>query len=42
MDNIIAETIFYFYRPNISNCIDMVKQLEFENPMNYGNVNAYR
>lgn len=42
MDNIIAETILYFYRDNISNCVDMVKKLEFENPMNYGNVNAYR
>lgn len=42
MDNIIAETILYFYRDNISNCIDMVKKLELENPMNYGNVNAYR
>ncbi|MDD7305614.1 MAG: HpaII family restriction endonuclease [Peptoniphilaceae bacterium] len=42
MDNIIAETILYFYRDNISNCVDMVKKLEIENPMNYGNVNAYR
>lgn len=42
MDNIIAETILYFYRDSISNCVDMVKQLELENPMNYGNVNAYR
>lgn len=42
MDNIIAETILYFYRDGISNCIDMVKKLELENPMNYGNVNAYR
>ena len=42
MDNIIAETILYFYRDGISNCIDMVKKLEVENPMNYGNVNAYK
>ena len=42
MDNIIAETILYFYRDEISSCIDMVKKLELENPMNYGNVNAYR
>lgn len=42
MDNIIAETILYFYREGISNCIDMVKKLELENPMKYGNVNAYR
>jgi len=42
MDNIIAETILYFYRDGISNCIDMVKKLEVENLMNYGNVNAYR
>lgn len=42
MDKIIAETILYFYRDGISNCIDMVKKLELENPMDYGNVNAYR
>lgn len=42
MDNIISETILYFYRDGINNCIDMVKKLELENPMNYGNVNAYR
>ncbi|KXA31683.1 hypothetical protein HMPREF3229_00212 [Peptoniphilus harei] len=42
MDNVIAETILYFYRDNIGNCIDMVKKLELKNPMNYGNVNAYR
>lgn len=42
MDNIIAETILYFYRDGISNCQDMVNKLEIENPMNYGNVNAYR
>lgn len=42
MDNIIAETILYFYRDGISNCIDMINKLEVDNPMNYGNVNAYR
>lgn len=42
MDNIIAETILYFYRDGISSCIDMVNKLEIENPMKYGNVNAYR
>lgn len=42
MDIIIAETILYFYRDGITNCIDMVDELEIENPMNYGNVNAYR
>lgn len=42
MDKIIAETILYFYRDGISNCIDMVKKLEDENPMNYENKNAYR
>lgn len=42
MDNIIVETILYFYRDNIGNCIDMVKKLELENPMNYGNINACR
>lgn len=42
MDNVIAETILYFYINNIGNCIDMVKKIELENPMNFGNVNAYR
>lgn len=42
MDKIIAETILYFYRDGISNCIDMVEKLEDENPMNYENKNAYR
>lgn len=42
MDKIIAETLLYFYRDGISNCNDMVEKLEQENPMNYGNVNAYR
>ncbi|MDO5095339.1 MAG: HpaII family restriction endonuclease [Peptostreptococcaceae bacterium] len=42
MDKIIAETLLYFYRDGIYNCEEMVKKLEVENPMQYGNVNAYR
>lgn len=42
MDRIIAETLLYFYRDGINNCDEMVAKLERENPMNYGNVNAYR
>lgn len=42
MDRIIAETLLYFYRDGISCCDNMVEKLERENPMNYGNVNAYR
>lgn len=42
MDKIIAETLLYFYRDGINNCEDMVEKLETENPMRYGNVNAYR
>ena len=42
MDKIVAETLLYFYRDGISNCDKMVEKLEQENPMNYGNVNAYR
>ena len=42
MDKIVAETLLYFYRDGISNCNEMVEKLEHENPMNYGNVNAYR
>lgn len=42
MDRIIAETLLYFYRDGISNCDEMIEKLERENPMKYGNVNAYR
>lgn len=42
MDKIIAETLLYFYRDGISICNEMVEKLEHENPMNYGNLNAYR
>lgn len=42
LDNILAETLLYFYRDGISNCDEMVEKLEHENPMNYGNINAYR
>ena len=42
MDKIIAETLLYFYKDGISNCNEMVEKLEQENPLNYGNVNAYR
>lgn len=41
MDCILAETLLYFYRDSITDCKDMVKKLEYENPMHYGNVNAY-
>ena len=42
MGKIIAETLLYFYKDGISNCNEMVEKLEQENPLNYGNVNAYR
>lgn len=42
MDKIIAETLLYFYRDGIVNCDEMVEKLEVENPMGYGNLNAYR
>lgn len=42
MDKILAETILYFYRDGIVTCSELVEKLEKENPMNYGNVNAYR
>lgn len=42
MDKIIAETLLYFYKDGISNCNEMVEKLERENPMKYGNVNAYK
>ena len=42
MDKIIAETLLYFYKEDISHCDEMVEKLERENPMNYGNLNAYK
>lgn len=42
LDQIIATTLLYFYKDGISNCDEMVEKLERENPMNYGNVNAYK
>lgn len=42
MDKIIAKTLLYFYKDGISNCDETVEKLERENPMNYGNVNAYK
>lgn len=42
MGKIIAETLLYFYKDGISNCNEMVEKLKQKNPMNYGNVNAYR
>lgn len=41
MDKIIAETLLYYYRDGLIECKDMVKKLEEENPLNYGNINAY-
>ncbi len=41
MDEIIAQTLLYFYKEGISNCSDMIKKLQEENPMKYGNVHAY-
>ena len=41
MDRIISETILYFYRDGITNCVDMVNKLELENPENYRNKHAY-
>jgi len=41
MNNIIAETLLYFYRDGITECKKMIKKLEEENPFNYGNINAY-
>lgn len=41
MDEMIAQTLLYFYKDGISSCKDMVKKLEKENPMKYGNVHAY-
>lgn len=41
MDNIIAETLLYFYRDGIIECKEMIKKLKGENPFKYGNINAY-
>ena len=42
MDKIVAATLLYFYKDGISDCEAMVNRLEQDNPMSYGNVNAYR
>lgn len=42
MEQILAQTLLYFYRDNIKSCEDIVAALERDNPMNYGNVHAYR
>lgn len=42
MDKIIAETLLYFFRDGIANCEEMIEKMERENPMKYGNTNAYR
>lgn len=42
MDKIIAETLLYFYKDGISSYDEMVENLNGKNPMNYGNVNAYK
>ncbi|EKU71180.1 HpaII family restriction endonuclease [Selenomonas sp. F0473] len=41
MDRIIAETLLYYYRDGISLCSDMVKRLELEDPLSFGNIHAY-
>lgn len=41
MDDILAETLLYYYRDGITYCRDMVEKLEKENPMKYDNVHAY-
>lgn len=41
MDKIIAHTLLYYYRDGIADCTELIKKLEEENPLNYGNINAY-
>lgn len=41
MDKIIAETLLYFYRDGICNCDELVKMLEQNDPMEFGNKSAY-
>lgn len=41
MDEIISYTLLYYYRDGITCCKDMVEKLQEENPMGYGNANAY-
>lgn len=41
MDEILAQSLIYYYRDGINSCIDMIKKLEETNLMKYGNVNAY-
>ncbi len=41
MDRILAETLLYYYRDGCILCSELVKRLEEENPMEYGNIKAY-
>ena len=41
MDRILAETLLYYYRDGCTHCSELVKRLEEENPMEYGNIKAY-
>lgn len=41
MDVLIAETLLYFFRDNITRCSDMVKKLQEDNPFLFGNLSAY-
>ncbi len=41
MDEILAQTLIYFYSEGVNSCTDMVQKLEETNLMKYGNVNAY-
>jgi type II restriction enzyme len=41
MDKIIAQTLLYYYRDNITKCSEIVNKLKDDNPMGYVNKNAY-
>lgn len=41
MDEMIGQTLLYYYRDGMTNCLEMVDRLQQENPLKYGNVHAY-
>lgn len=42
MDSILSKMLIYYYKDDITKCEDLIKKIEEENPLNFGNKYAYR
>lgn len=42
MDSILSKMLIYYYKDDITKCEDLIKIIEEENPLNFGNKYAYR